>query len=308
MTRPNRLRRLSLLAAGALVLGMQGALLPPEAAASPAFDAAKSCRKQLTNQGRSYYKKRLTHLLNCVDKLLKCEVIVEVDGSSAIDEKRCRDSATTSCTSRIGPAADSAMSKAAASFDTRVGTACLLHDIANMLSTGSGGLWFANDATCNASPDVPTLVECVRERVEELADEVVAGTKPRAALLLANAGFTNYPNIPLPPTDPLVIAATAAGSGTLVNPGTVNLTQGSALEISGDGTTLPCGGSSSNGKLTLRVLSGAPEQEFELKEPYGPTRIAIFGPYTATGPISFEADLKDGSCNNTVTFTVDVVP
>jgi hypothetical protein len=288
-----------------LAIGL--ALPAPRAdAASPAFNAAKGCRKQLTVQGRNYYKKRLTHVLNCVDRLLKCEVSHEIGDVGNLNVKDCRAKATDACKRRIGSAADSALSKAAAAFDARTALSCLTLDIAGMVSTASGGLWFADDATCGSSPDVATLVGCVRGEVEVLVDEVVATVKPRAALVLANAGFDNFPNIPLPPTQALVIAATAPASGVLVNPGPVNLPAGTALEVSGDATTLPCGGSSNNGRLTITVVGGAPEQEFQIKEPFGASTFALFGPYASGATIDFEVDLKDGSCMDTVAFQVTV--
>ncbi|HZR82533.1 MAG TPA: hypothetical protein VFD92_15670 [Candidatus Binatia bacterium] len=291
------------LGAAILISGIAAMGSPRSAHASPAFDAAKSCRKQLTVQGRNYYKKRLTHILNCVDKLLKCEILFEVD---SINVNNCRAAARDSCNARLGSQADSALSKAIALFDTKTATACLALDIGPMLSTSAGGLWFGNDGSCGTSADVPTLVQCVRDEVEDLVDGVVAQVKPRAALLLGNAGLGDeFPNIPLPPATDVVISATAAGSGVLVNPGTINVPQGNVLRITGDSTTLPCStgmGNGNNGKLTITVGS----QEQQITEPYGPSEVALFGPYTATATIPYLIDLKDQGCMDQTSGDVSV--
>lgn len=272
-------------------------------AGAASYAAAKGCRKQVTAQGRSYAKKRLVYLLGCVDKLLKCEVLAEVDNTN---QNACRTLAEDSCNKRLGAAADSAMSKAQASFDAKAASACVLVGLADMLSTGPGGLWYQNDASCNASPDVPTLVECLREEVEQEVDQVVGQVKPRAGILLANMGLGDeYPDLPLPPTVTYVVTATAPESGVLVNPGTINVAAGSALRIEGDAVTLPCGmGPGQNGKLTVTVGT----QTFTLKEPYGPTRFALIGPFLTVGPVPYTIDYKDGSCDDTITGNVDVTP
>lgn len=266
------------------------------------YAASKGCRKQITTQGRGYAKKRLGYLLNCVDKLLKCEVLAEVDNTN---QNACRSLAEDSCNKRLGAAVDSSMSKAQASFDTKASSACVLVGLADMLSTGPGGLWYQNDASCNSSPDVPTLVECLREEVEQEVDQVAGQVKPRAGILLANMGLGDeYPNLPLPPTVTQVVTATAPASGTLVNPGTINLPAGSALRIEGDSVTLPCGGPGQNGKLTVTVGT----QTFTLKEPYGPTRFALAGPFLTVGSVPYTIDYKDASCDDTVTGNVNVTP
>ncbi len=272
-----------------------------EYASAATYAAAKGCRKQVTTQGRSYAKKRLGYLLNCVDKLLKCEVLAEVDNTN---QNSCRSLAEDSCNKRLGAAADSAMSKAQESFDTKATTSCVLVGLADMLSTGPGGLWYQNDASCNGSADVPTLVECLREEVEEEVDQVVGQVKPRAGILLANMGLGDeYPGLPLPPTVTVVMAATAPGSGVLVDPGTINVPAGSALRIEGDPATLPCGmGPGQNGKLTVTVGS----QTFTLKEPYGANVFALAGPFIASGTIPYTIDLKDSSCDDTASGDVNV--
>src|SRR5262249_5697799 len=147
------------LVGASLAVAVVLASAPCQATGSAAFNAAKSCRKQMTNQGRNYYRKRFQLLLNCVDKLLKCEVLLEVDGTNP---GQCRSSALDSCTARIGSASDSTLNKAITSFGDKVSLACLALDLSGMLSTGSGGLWYSNDGTCSGSADVPSLVACVR--------------------------------------------------------------------------------------------------------------------------------------------------
>ncbi|MEW6268427.1 MAG: hypothetical protein AB1689_03915 [Thermodesulfobacteriota bacterium] len=269
--------------------------------ASPAFTAAKTCRKTISVQGRNYAKKRLSLLLNCVDRLLKCEIQLEVD---ATNPNACRDLAIKSCNARLGAGADTTLSKAQAAFDSKSATACLVFDLPSMLSNGPGGLWYANDAECAGEPDIPSLVDCIRENVEEEVDATVAQVKPRAALLLSNVGLGDeFPNIPLPPTVDVEINSTAPGSGTLVDPGTINVPVGSALRITGN-PDLSCGGGASNGRLTITVGT----QELTIKEPWGPNEVAIFGPFTATGTIAYSIDFKDQACDDVASGDVDVVP
>src|SRR5262245_8337868 len=121
---------------------LAGASCPPRVAAdSAALAAAKKCRKTISIQGRTYAKKRLGYLLGCVDKLLKCELLREIED---INPNSCRSSATDSCTAKIGPSADSSLSKAAAKFDDKAALACLLMPYADVLSNAAGGLWYAN--------------------------------------------------------------------------------------------------------------------------------------------------------------------
>ena len=108
--------------------------------------------------------------------------------------------------------------------------------------------------------------------------------------------------MPRPPLESVEVSTTALGSGVLVNPGTINVPLGSGLEFTGDPNTLPCGGSSNNGKLTITVDT----QEGEIKEPYGPGVSAIFGPYSTAQSLSYSITLKDSSCSDTVNGTVDI--
>ena len=286
-----------------IVLGIAAVLLASASARadSPALAAAKLCRKTISIQGRTYVKKRMGYILVCADKLLKCELLDEIDG---INPNSCRSSARDSCTAKIGPASDSTLNKAAAKFDAKAGLACLGMPFANVLSSGMGGLWYASDATCGASADLPTLLQCVRGEVEARSDALASELKPRSALLLDNIGLGDgFPNLTRPPFDDVLVSATAPGSGTLVSPGTINVTSGHALRFTGDGATLPCGNNpGQTGKLTITVG----DQELQLKEPYGSGDVAVFGPYTASGDIAYTIDLKDGSCMDTITGNVHV--
>lgn len=291
--------KLALPLAAALCTSLQVSVAPVEA--SPALTAAKTCRKTISVQGKSYAKKRLGLLLNCIDRLLKCEILLEVDG---VNPGSCRDLAVKSCNARLGSGPDTTLSKARATFDTKSTTACLLLDLPAMLSNGPGGLWYANDAECGGSPDIPSLVDCIRENVEEEVDATVAKVKPRAALLLTNIGLGDeFPNIPLPPTVDVEISATAPGSGVLVHPGTINVPIGSALRITGN-PNLSCGGGTSNGRLRITIGT----QELTIKEPWGPNEAAIFGPYTAPATIEYSIDYRDQSCDDVANGDVEVTP
>jgi hypothetical protein len=282
-------------------------LVPALAGAdSVALTQAKGCQSAFSKQARSYAKKRESMLLKCVDMLVKCEILLEVDGIGA---GSCRTKAKDACTKGIGPTPDSKLSRATASFDSRVGPACLALGVASILGTGSGGLWFGNDTACNGATDVPTLVACVRERIEARADATVADVTPRAGILLDNAGLgAGFPNLPRPPQQTIVIAATGPASGVLVSPGTINLAAGTALRVEGDPATLPCGAEpGSNGRLTITVGSGATAQMRQLKEDYAGA-YALFGPFIASGSTPYTIDLKDQSCDGTAVSDDIVVP
>jgi len=279
------------------------AVAAPVSADSVLLAQAKACQKAMSKQGRGYAKKREAILLKCIGKLLKCEILLEVDGTNP---NTCRAAAVDSCTKAVGPAPDSTIKKAAAAFDTKATTACLPFGVTNMLAAGSGGLWFGNDPSCNSAPDIPTLVACVRGTIEGRTDAIVGKIAPRAGLLLDNAALGGgYPALPRPPQVTVVVSATAPGSGTLVNPGAITVAAGSALRVEGDSTTLPCGGGM-NGKLTVTVGTGGTAQTFTLKENYA-SDFALFGPFVTPGSIPYTIRLKDGPCDDTVTGTV-VIP
>ena len=296
----NRITRIT---SAAIALGLLAAMLAPEraGAASVQLTEAKRCRKAISTQGRTYAKKRLGLMLNCVDRLLKCEILAEVDNTN---QNACRGLAEDSCNDRLGAGSTTTLSKAQASFDTKAAAGCVVFGLASMQSTAAGGLWYANDGDCGGAPDLPSLVDCLREEVEQEVDAVVGQTKPRAGILLANMGLGDeFPNLPLPPTVTVVVSATGAGTGVLVNPGTINVPVGSALRIEGD-PNLSCGGGGSNGNLTATV--GA--QIANVKEPWGPTRFVILGPFTTVGTVPYTFDLKDQSCDDSVSGDVNVVP
>src|SRR5688572_2092109 len=89
--------------------------------ASVELSEARTCRKAFNVQGRTYALKRLGLVLGCSDKLLKCELVAEIDG---VDPTNCRAAVTESCLRRIGPQADSALGRLAAKFDAKVGISC----------------------------------------------------------------------------------------------------------------------------------------------------------------------------------------
>jgi hypothetical protein len=292
----------------AALLGVLGQVTAARAA-SPTLQAAKLCRKTITKQGRAYAAKRLALLDACVDKLLKCEIQLEIDGTNP---NNCRSLALSSCTNSIGPASGSSLSKAQSAFDSKVTLSCAAFGLTAMLSSSSGGLWYSNDATCGTSPDIPTLAACLRGELEVKVDSVAGEVKPRAALLLDNTPLgANFPNLPGPATTSVVISATGSGGSlTLNNPGTITVPEGNALKFTGDGggsLNNGCGGGMGmNGKLTITVGSGATAQQLVLKEPYGPSEAAFFGPYTATATLPYTIQLKDASCSDTTSGSVSV--
>jgi len=280
-------------------------------ATSPTLSAAKLCRKTLTVQGRVYAKKRLTLIDNCVDKLLKCEIQLEIDGTNP---SSCRSLALSSCTNLIGPASTSSLSKAQSAFDTNVTLKCAAFGLTAMLSNSAGGLWYSKDSTCGTPnpAEISTLAACLRGELEVKVDSVAGEVKPRASLLLDNTPLgASFPNLPRPMTVPITISATGSGGSlTLNNPGTITVAQGKALAITGDGggsLSNGCGGGMGmNGKLTITVGSGATAQQRVLKEPYGSSEVALFGPYTATATLPYTIDLKDASCKDTTSGSVSV--
>lgn len=295
----------------AVLMALGFALSTNEANASPALDAALQCRKGMSKAGQVYTHKRRILLLNCVDKLLKCQVLGEVD---AINPGTCRSKAETSCKNTIGPAVDTPLSKRAVWFDTKVGLSCIAADFATgVMSNVAGGLWYSNDADCGLAADLPTLADCLRGELAEAVDSQVSTLLPRAGLLLDNIGLgSNFPDLWRPPTVDVTVSATAPASGLLVNPGTLTPATGEALRFLGDAATLPCGGMGNNGKITVTVLTlgsacnddASVLQEFTFKEPYGAADSATMGPYTAD--VTYCLALKDGSCDDEVTGTIDV--
>jgi len=277
-----------------------GAPRPADAATSA---ETRFCRKQVSAQARVYQKKRQSLLLGCIDKLLKCEMLLELDGDNP---NGCRGTATDSCARRVGPASDSILSRARQRFRDKAAAACLPVGLADLLNAGAGGLWYANDADCGGAPDIPTLMECLRDEMESQIDALVGRTKPRAGILLDNVGLGDeFDDLPRPPTVDVVVMATAPGSGVLVDPGPINVPQGSALRFTGD-AGLVCGNPGNNGRVTITVGAGPTAQQLQLREPYGAGEVAIFGPYTAAASLPYEIDLKEGSCDDVVTDTVTV--
>lgn len=280
------------------------ALAAPDAFAGGAELAyAKACRKAFAVQGRTYVEKRSSLLLGCADKLLKCELRAEIDGDAP---DTCREAVTGACTARIGATPDSALSKVALRFDAKVGPVCqtAVFDYADVLSTGAGGLWFANLTPCASSIDLPSFLVCLRDQLDLRTDALTSSIKPRAGLLLDNVGLGGlFPHLVRPPFTDVVVVATAAGSGTLVGPGPLTVPVGNALRITGD-ATLACANGS--GRLTITVGTGPTALRHTLKEPYGPDAVAIFGPWIAPASVAYQVALTDGTCQDTTSGTVSV--
>jgi hypothetical protein len=282
------------------------ALVPAWSAclASAELSGARVCRKAFNVQGRAYAVKRMGLVLGCADRLLKCELNAEL---VAVDPASCRASVTESCTRRIGPQSDSALAKLVARFDGKIGVACHteVFDYTDVVSTGPGGLWFGNDGACGSSIDLPTFLACLRDEIDGRLDALASALKPRTGVLLDNVGLgAGFPHLERPPFVDVTIAATAAGSGVLVDPGTPVVPVGSALRVSGDAVTLPCAPSSNNGRVTITV--GTITQTLDLHEPYGPGEVAIFGPWVASASLPYTIELKDGQCDHTVAGVVSV--
>jgi len=290
-------------------LALVAALLLPAGStclASAELSAAKLCRKAFNVQGRTYALKRMGLVLACVDKLLKCELLAEIDGAAAAG---CRAAVAKSCARRVGAQADSSLAKAALRFESKVGVACQTpdYDYTDVSSTGPGGLWFANDATCGASIDLPSLLVCVRDQVEARIDAMMSAVKPRTALLFDNVGLgADFPHLVRPPLVDAVLSAPAPGSGVLVDPGVLVVAAGSGLRFTGDAATLGCGGVSDDGRVTITVGAGPTAQQLTLDEPYGAGEVAIFGPWIAAGSVPYTIALQDGACADTVSGTVSV--
>jgi hypothetical protein len=290
---------------GVLALAASAAAPETAPAASTKAVLARLCRRAIDTQGRLYALKRQMTLLTCIDKFLKCELLLEVDG---IDPTDCRASVAASCVRRLGDAPDSTMSKAQLRFDTKAAVLCLSPDYtyADILSAGPGGLWYGNDATCGGSIDLPSLLTCVRGELETTVDGIVSVLKPRAGILLDNAGLGGpFPGLTRPPSVDVPVEATAPGSGVLVDPGTINVPVGRTLRFTADFSTLACAGSDNNGRVTLTVGSGPTAQRHVLREPYTDA-VAIFGAFTSAGPVPYTIDFKDGSCDSVVSGTVSV--
>jgi hypothetical protein len=289
-------------------LAVVAAVLAPvqPATAGTRLALAKICRKTFTVQGRTYALKRLALVVGCADKFLVCDLRQEID---ALDPSDCRASVTSACLRRIGPTVDSALAKAAQRFDAKTGAACQMPEFsyADVLFAGPGGLWFGNDATCASAVDLPSFLVCLRDRIDAQTDALASMLKPRTGLLFDNAGLgAGFPHLARPPFADQVVSATAPGSGTLVDPGTIVVAAGSALRFTGDASTLLCTGSTTNGNVTITVGTGATAQVQVLDEPYAAGEVAIFGPWSAAGTIPYTIAYKDGPCQDDVSGNVSV--
>ena len=271
--------------------------------ASTELSVAKHCRKGFAAQGRTYAAKRLALVLACADRLLGCQLSDEIDNVNA---GPCLSAAAEVCMTRLGPQEDSTLGKIRLRFDAKVGAACQtpVFDYADVLSIDPGGLWFANDAACASSIDLPSFMVCLRDEIDGHLDGLVSTLKPRSGLLFDAIGLGGeFPHLVRPPVVDVLVSATAPESGVLVDPGTIVVAAGSTLRMTGDGVTLPCGGGT-NGRVTITV-SGPLVQEVTLVEPYA-AQAALFGPWIATATIPYTIELVDGSCQHTVSGVVSV--
>ena len=277
----------------------------PVHAGSAEFVYARLCRKTFSVQGRTYALKRLGLVTQCADKFLKCELLNEIEGVNPTD---CRKAVTDACTKRLGSAPDTALGKAGLRFELKTGAVCetAFFSYVDVLSTGPGGLWFGNDSACASAIDLPSFLDCLRDEVDARTDELVSQLKPRTALLFDNAGLgDDFPHLVRPPFVDQVVSATAAGSGLLVDPGTIVVAAGSALRFTVDAATIACGPSSNNGRVEITVGSGPTAVSYELDEPYT-GEVAEFGPWIATATIPYTIELKDGSCDDQISGIVSV--
>lgn len=284
-------------------------LLPiPAIAASEAFVSATKCRKALTTQGRKYADQRRKLLAGCSDRLVACEIGLEIGGVPA---KPCRDRAADFCKRKLGPANDSTLNKARARFDAKVVAGCTALGVDDAMSAAPGGLGFGNSIECGASATLVDLATCIRESLEADVDDAASRVYPRAGMLLDNVGLgSGFPSLTRPPTADVLISATAPASCVLVDPGTLVLGTGEALRFTGDSATLPVGGGK-NGRLTVRASAdpndpcGDPTaSEGQLKEPYDSGESITVGPFPTDRTYCIE--LKDSSCTTQITGAIDV--
>jgi hypothetical protein len=289
----------------ALALGA-AVLVPAPTTASTRLILAKTCRKTFTVQGRTYARKRLALIVGCVEEFLKCDLQREID---AVDPTLCRASATSACVGRIGPSESTALARAAERFDAKTGTACQTAEFsyADVVSTEAGGLWFGTDVACASAVDLPAFLVCLRDRIDAGTDALASTLQPRVALLFDNAGLgAGFPHLARPPFVDQIVSATTPVSGTLVDPGTIVVAAGSALRFTADASTLPCSGSTTNGRVTITVGTGATAEVHVLAEPYASGGVAIFGPWTTAGTIPYSIERKDGACQDVVSGSVSV--
>lgn len=280
------------------------------ALANPASDAAVKCRKAITAKAKAYANQRRTLILGCLTKLISCDLKDETD--PAFNPSTCRTRAQNSCVAKLDTADQGLLAKRAKFVDA-TGLACVGHGITNMLSTGAGGLWFANDVDCGGSATITDLLICLRDKIEEDVDENLGRVVPRSGLLLDGIGIGDeFSNLPRPASTDVNVAATAPASGLLVAPGTILVAAGNTVNFTGDSATLPCGMNANNGRVTIKVGTGTGcndivvQQERTLRETYGPGEEVSIGPFASDKIYCLE--LRDQSCNDEVSGTIDVTP
>jgi hypothetical protein len=90
-----------------------------------------------------------------------------------------------------------------------------------------------------------------------------------------------------------------------VAPGAIAVPVGSGVRFTGDAATLACNGSDNNGRVTVTVGSGPTAKALVLREAYVGA-VAAFGPFVGAESLPYTIELKDGSCHDIVSGTVDV--
>ncbi|GBD25015.1 hypothetical protein HRbin30_00329 [bacterium HR30] len=266
-------------------VAMVAVLTPaPSEALSPQAQAARLCRAKLTSKGKAYAKTRRNLILACTNKLLKCALLEEIHQQ---DVKSCRDTATAFCVAKLITPGQGLM-KARDKFVNDVVAACTPLGIAQMCSSGPGGLNFNNHGACgSANPsgcggtNLQDLATCLRGVIDFEVELEVSRVAPRAGVLLDNTQSVGIYFSALQRPSSTTVVLSPASPGVLNNPGTINLPSTDRLAI--DATALACGSNSSNGKVEVRVGTGTscndliPVQTVVSQESYFPP--VYLGPF-----------------------------
>ncbi len=284
----------------------------PALATSIAFVNALGCRRAFSDASRSA-DKRQSYLLNCADRLQKCELRVEIEGDNPhFDYSACRANAIDNCTRRLVSTDSGSLSYYAWKYDDQVIHYC--GSYTQVMSTGAGGLWFANSPSCGTAPDLATLLACLRGDLASQVDAQVARTMPRAGMLFENAGLgPNFPNLPWPAASTHAITATPGGDGGALDQlGTITPAADEALKFVGS-DSLPCGPLGNDGTVTVTIgpgiscpinpVASPAHQQFILQEPYGADQFGIFGPFI--GPQIYCIERNDGTCMDHISGSID---
>lgn len=290
----------------------------PSEALSPQAQAARLCRAKLTSKGKAYAKARRNLILACTNKLLRCALLEEIHQQ---DVKSCRDSATTFCVAKLITPGQGLM-KAQDKFVNDVVAACTPMGIANMCSSGPGGLNFNNAGACGSmnpngcgGSDLQNLVTCLRNMIDTFVEVEVSRVVPRAGTLFDNTHALGMYFSSLQRPDSTTVTLTPASPGVLASPGTISLQADRRLHF--DATALACGSNPNNGKVEVRVGTGTSCNDLVVKQSLVLTEQYLEARYL--GP--FDEDLqycitwKDpggGGCTtgqgSSVFGTIDVTP